>query len=72
MHDLPLLSVYDVAIRLSISEHTVINRAKNGTLPAQMVDGVYRFQPDVVAAYANANPDADPDGDGKINDLIRP
>ena len=67
-----LLSVHEVAIRLSVSEDTVVTWAQEGTLAARMMDGTYWFEPTDVAAYGNQYPDADPPGDGTINDLIRP
>jgi len=72
MQPADLLSVHEVAIRLSISEDTVITWARDGTLPAQMIDDTYWFQPPDVAAYANTYPNADPPSDGAVNDLIRP
>ena len=72
MQTADLLSVHDVAIRLSAAEDTVVGWAQDGTLPAQMIDGAYWFRPADVAAYADAHPDPDPPGDGAVNNLIRP
>ena len=66
------LSVQDVAIRLSLSVDTVIHLAEQQRLPAEIIDGTYWFYEDDVWAYANRYPDADPPGDGAINDLSRP
>ncbi len=67
-----LLSAHDVAIRLSLSVGTVMHLAQQGTLPAQITDDTYWFRADDVQAFANRFPDADPPGDGMVNDLVRP
>jgi excisionase family DNA binding protein len=72
MRPTQLLSTHEVAIRLGIAEDTVIRLAQDGTLPASKMDGTYWFLPEDVAAYADTHPDADPPGDGEVNDLIYP
>lgn len=66
-----LLSAHDVAIRLGLSVDTVMHLARQGALPARITDDTYRFHPDDVRAFANRFPDADPPGDGRVNDLVR-
>lgn len=67
-----LLSAHDVAIRLSLSVDTVLQLARQGDLPTQMMNGAVWFRPDDVAAYADRHPDADPPADGQVTNLIRP
>lgn len=71
MQTAKLLSVHEVAIRLSAAENTVTTWAQDGTLPAHMIDDTYWFQPLDVAAYADAHPFSNPPGDGTVNDHIR-
>jgi excisionase family DNA binding protein len=66
-----LLSLREVAIRIGAAEDTVVTWVQNGMLPAQMADGMYRFAPEDVAAFANSHPDGNPPGDGIVNDLVR-
>lgn len=72
MHTSNLLSVHEVAIRLSASEDTVIDLARDGTLPARLENNSYWFEPNDIEAYINTYPAFNPPGDGSINDLIYP
>ena len=65
------LSVHEAAIELGVAETTVLGWAQDGTLPAEQEGGTYWFRAEDVAAYANADPDADPAGDGEKNSHIR-
>jgi hypothetical protein len=71
MEQRDLLSVHDVAIRLSLSDETVVHLAEQQRLAADIIDGTYWFHEDDVQAYTNRYPDADPPGDGAVNDLSR-
>lgn len=65
------VTVHEAAIELGVAETTVLGWAQDGTLPAKQEGGTYWFRAEDVAAYANAHPDADPEGDAEKNTHIR-
>jgi excisionase family DNA binding protein len=48
------MTAREVAIALGCCYHTVLSLRKRGELPASVVAGQYRFAPDEVRAYIDA------------------
>jgi excisionase family DNA binding protein len=64
------LSAHEAAIHLQLSEDTVLNLARNGTLPAEERDGRLLFRRSDVEAYRDSVADNDPVGDGTESTLV--